>query len=127
METLEILGKQLELDEQGNLKNLSDWNEEIANELAKEEGIGELTDRHWIVINFMRKVYEEKGDAPSIRKLTKESGVNTKELYQLFPKGPAKKSARIAGLPKPKGCIQTIKYFCHSERPACRQAGAKNL
>jgi tRNA 2-thiouridine synthesizing protein E len=53
----------------------------------------------------MRKVYEEKGDAPSIRKLTKESGVNTKELYQLFPKGPAKKSARIAGLPKPKGCI----------------------
>lgn len=105
METLEILGKQLELDEDGNLKNLSDWNEEIANELAKEEGIGELTDRHWIVINFMRKVYVDKGDAPSIRKLTKESGVNTKELYQLFPKGPAKKSARIAGLPKPKGCI----------------------
>jgi tRNA 2-thiouridine synthesizing protein E len=53
----------------------------------------------------MRKVYVDKGDAPSIRKLTKESGVNTKELYQLFPKGPAKKSARIAGLPKPKGCI----------------------
>ncbi len=105
METVEISGTQVELDEDGNLKNLFDWNEEIANELAKEEGIGELTDRHWIVINFMRKVYEDKGDAPSIRKLTKESGVNTKELYQLFPKGPAKKSARIAGLPKPKGCI----------------------
>ena len=105
METVEISGTQVELDDDGNLKNLSDWNEEIAKELAKEEGIEELTDRHWIVIKFMRKVYEEKGDAPSIRKLTKESGVNTKELYQLFPKGPAKKSARIAGLPKPKGCI----------------------
>jgi TusE/DsrC/DsvC family sulfur relay protein len=105
METVEISGTQVELDEDGNLKNLSDWSEEIAKELAKEEGIEELTDRHWIVIKFMRKVYEEKGDAPSIRKLTKESGVATKELYQLFPKGPAKKSARIAGLPKPKGCI----------------------
>ena len=105
METVEIAVTQVELDEDGNLKNLSDWNEEIAKELAKEEGIEELTDRHWIVIKFMRKVYEEKGDAPSIRKLTKESGVATKELYQLFPKGPAKKSARIAGLPKPKGCI----------------------
>ena len=105
METVEISGTQVELDEDGNLKNLFDWNEEIAKELAKEEGIEELTERHWIVIKFMRKVYEEKGDAPSIRKLTKESGVNTKELYQLFPKGPAKKSARIAGLPKPKGCI----------------------
>jgi len=105
METLEILGKRLELDENGNLKNLSDWSEEIANELAKKEGIEKLTDRHWMVINFMRKEYKDKGDAPSIRKLTKESGVNTKELYQLFPKGPTKKAARIAGLPKPKGCI----------------------
>ena len=105
METVEIAGTQVELDEDGNLKNLSDWSEEIAKELAKEEGIEELTDRHWMVINFMRKVFEENGDAPSIRKLTKESGVATKELYQLFPKGPAKKSARIAGLPKPKGCI----------------------
>jgi len=105
METLEVLGTQVEVDEDGNLKNLTDWNEEIAGEIAKMEGIEELTDRHWLVINFMRKVYEEKGDAPSIRKLTKESGVETKELYKLFPKGPAKKAARIAGLPKPKGCI----------------------
>ena len=105
METVELLGKQLDLDEDGNLKNLADWNEEIAVELAKQEGIEELSDRHWIVINFMRNEYETKGDAPSIRKLTKESGVETKELYKLFPKGPAKKAARIAGLPKPKGCI----------------------
>lgn len=100
-----ILGKTLAIDTDGNLVNLSDWNEEIARELAKEEGIEELTDKHWQVINYMRKVYSESGDAPSIRKLTKESGVDTKTLYALFPKGPAKKAARIAGLPKPKGCI----------------------
>ena len=81
METVELLGKQVALDEDGNLKNMSDWNKEIAVELAKQEGIDELTDRHWIVIDFMRNEYETKGDAPSIRKLTKESGVDTKELY----------------------------------------------
>ena len=105
MATIDLLSKQLDIDEDGNLKNLTDWDKEIAVELAKQEGLEELTDRHWIVIDFMRNVYQEKGDAPSIRKLTKESGVETKELYKLFPKGPAKKAAKIAGLPKPKGCI----------------------
>ncbi len=105
MATREILGKQLEFDDDNHLKNGKDWNPELATELAKEEGINNLTDRHWLVINFMRKEYEAKGDAPSIRKLTKESGVETKELYALFPKGPAKKAAKIAGLPKPTGCI----------------------
>lgn len=101
----EVLGKSLAVDADGNLVNLTDWNEEVAKELAKEEGITELTEKHWQVINYMRRVFSESGDAPSIRKLTKESGVDTKELYALFPKGPAKKAARIAGLPKPKGCI----------------------
>lgn len=105
MATRELLGKQIEFDDDGHLKNLADWNEDIARELAKEEGIPELTDRHWLVINYMRSEFQKHGDAPSIRKLTKESGVDTKELYQLFPKGPAKKAAKIAGLPKPKGCI----------------------
>lgn len=100
-----ILGKTLAIDADGNLVNISDWDEEIAKELAKEEGIDELNEQHWQVINFMRKVFTESGDAPSIRKLTKESGVDTKTLYALFPKGPAKKAARIAGLPKPKSCI----------------------
>lgn len=101
----EILGKSLAIDADGNLVNLSDWDESIARELAKEEGINDLNEKHWQVINYMRKVFSETGDSPSIRKLTKESGVDTKELYALFPKGPAKKAARIAGLPKPKGCI----------------------
>ena len=104
MET-KLLTKALEFDKDGHLANREDWSEAIAQELAYLEDIGELNDRHWVVINFIRKEFEEKGDAPTIRKLTKQSGVSTKELYQLFPKGPAKKAAKIAGLPKPKGCI----------------------
>lgn len=105
METVVLGGKSLALDADGNLANRNDWNEEIACEIAATEGIPELTPQHWAVINFMRSVFEKEGDSPSIRRLTKESGVDTKTLYQLFPKGPAKKAARIAGLPKPKGCI----------------------
>lgn len=100
-----LLTEALELDKDGHLAHQEDWSEKIAQEFAYLEGIGELTDRHWTVIHYMRQQFEEKGDAPSIRKLTKQSGVSTKELYQLFPKGPAKKAAKIAGLPKPKGCI----------------------
>lgn len=105
MATLSVLGKTLALDADGHLANRNDWNEEIARELAIQEGIPVLTPQHWAVINFMRTVFEKDGDAPSIRRLTKESGVDTKTLYQLFPKGPAKRAAKIAGLPKPKGCI----------------------
>ena len=105
METVILAGKTLALDADGNLANHNDWNEEIGREIAAIEGILELTPQHWAVIKFMRAVFEKEGDAPSIRRLTKESGVDTKTLYQLFPKGPAKRATRIAGLPKPKGCI----------------------
>lgn len=104
MSTATIANRTIEVDQEGFMQDHTQWNKDIARELANQEGI-ELTDRHWIVIDFMRKEYEEKGDGPSIRKLTKESGVPTKELYQLFPKGPAKKAAKIAGIPKPTGCI----------------------
>lgn len=97
--------KTVVLDQDGHLANREDWTEELAQELAYHEDIGELTGRHWEVINFIRDEFDKNGDAPSIRKLTKQSGVSTKELYQLFPKGPAKKAAKVAGLPKPKGCI----------------------
>jgi tRNA 2-thiouridine synthesizing protein E len=105
MDTVILVGKTFALDADGNLANPNDWNEEIGREIAAIEGIPELTAQHWAVINFMRTVFEKESDSPSIRRLTKESGVDTKTLYQLFPKGPAKKAARIAGLPKPKGCI----------------------
>ncbi len=105
MSTKEIAGKQVDVDAEGYLEDAEQWTEEIAKEIAKEEGLDELNEQHWKVINFMRKEYAENGTGPSIRKLTKQSGVPTKDLYQLFPKGPAKRAARIAGIPKPKGCI----------------------
>ena len=105
MATLEIFGKTLALDKDGHLANPSDWSEAIALEIAVREGIDELTDQHWAVIHFMRGVYRQEGLPPSIRRITKESGVDTKSLYQLFPNGPAKKAAKIAGLPKPKSCV----------------------
>lgn len=105
MATAEYAGATIELDADGHLASLDDWNEEVARAIAAELGIDDLNEDHWKVINFMRDVFKADGDAPSIRRLTKESGVDTKTLYKLFPKGPAKKSAKIAGLPKPKGCI----------------------
>ena len=81
------------------------WTEEMVPELAARHGITDLTDRHWQVIRFMRKEYLEKGTGPTVRVLGMTSGVPIKELYQLFPKGPAKEAARIAGIPRPRGCI----------------------
>ncbi|NOZ26734.1 MAG: TusE/DsrC/DsvC family sulfur relay protein [Chloroflexi bacterium] len=95
----------VQFDAEGFMVNPDDWTPEIAEALAEEEGIAPLTDRHWEVINFVRKYYQEKGEPPTLRRITKLSGVSTKELYQLFPGGPAKKVARLAGLGKPKGCI----------------------
>ena len=105
MSLKEMAGTHIEFDEDGYMIEMTQWNEGIAAMLAEEEGIYVLTDRHWDVIKYMRKEFEENGDAPSIRRLTKQSSVATKELYQLFPGGPAKKAARIAGLKKPRGCI----------------------
>lgn len=94
----------LEFDEEGFMTDASVWNEDIAKALAEDEGIT-LTDRHWVVINFAREVYAEDDDGPTIRRITKQTDVSTKEIYQLFPDGPAKQAAMIAGLPKPTGCI----------------------
>jgi TusE/DsrC/DsvC family sulfur relay protein len=95
----------VEVDAEGFLVDPEQWNETIAEAIARDNGIAELTDRHWIVVRFMRERYLATGTAPSIRSLGKESGVPIKELYQLFPKGPAKLAAKIGGIPKPKGCI----------------------
>lgn len=105
MSTREIAGKTVEFNEEGFMVNPNDWTKEIAEVLAQESGITELSDRHWIVINFSRSDFQEKGEAPTLRRITKSGGVPTKEVYKLFPKGPAKKVARISGLGKPTGCI----------------------
>lgn len=95
----------LQLNDEGFLIDPTQWSEEMAPALAAKEGITELSEAHWLVIRFMRNEYETKGAAPSVRALSKLSGVSIKELYELFPKGPAKVAARIAGVPKPRGCI----------------------
>ena len=100
-----IANKPIDVDAEGFLTNYTQWDLAVAQALALEEGIPALTDRHLVVVNFMRKEFEAKGDGPTIRRLTKESGVPTKELYELFPGGPAKKAAKIAGIKKPHGCI----------------------
>jgi tRNA 2-thiouridine synthesizing protein E len=100
-----IAGTPVDVNEEGFLTDPSQWNEDIAAELARREGIDHLTDQHWTVIRFMRSEYEAKGTGPTVRILGKTSGVPVKELYQLFPKGPAKLAAKIAGIPKPRGCI----------------------
>jgi dissimilatory sulfite reductase related protein len=84
---------------------IEDWDDAMAERIARENGITELTPRHWQVIHYMRSSYESTGSAPNVRLLGKASGVPVKELYALFPKGPAKLAARIAGIPKPHGCI----------------------
>ena len=105
MTTTEIAGVTVERDGEGFLVDPAQWTPEIGTEIARESGIPELTDRHWTVVRFMRERYLTTGTAPSIRSLGKESGVPIKELYQLFPKGPAKLAAKIGGIPKPRGCI----------------------
>jgi TusE/DsrC/DsvC family sulfur relay protein len=95
----------VERDAEGFFVHPEQWTEAMAGEIARENGIAELTDRHWEVVKFMRRTYLDTGSAPSIRTLGKASGVPIKELYQLFPKGPAKLAAKIAGIPKPRGCI----------------------
>jgi tRNA 2-thiouridine synthesizing protein E len=100
-----IANRPVDVDAEGFLTDPMQWDEELAEQIARDAGGPALTERHWLVVRFMRDRYLQTGTAPSIRSLGKESGVPIKELYQLFPKGPAKLAAKIGGIPKPKGCI----------------------
>ena len=111
MPNIEVNGKSVETDEEGYLVNLSDWDEEIADHIAKTEDLA-MTDQHWEVVNFLREYYDEFQIAPAVRVLTKAIGKrlgadkgSSQYLYELFPYGPAKQACKIAGLPKPTGCV----------------------
>jgi len=95
----------LEIDEDGFIQEPERWNEEVAAALAKTEGVDELTEDHWKLVNYLRDYYLEFGIAPMIRKLCKATGFKLKEVYELFPSGPAKGACKVAGLPKPTGCV----------------------
>ena len=108
---IEVNGAAIETDEEGYLVNLSDWSEDVAKEIAKAENV-DMSDNHWEVVNFLRQYYDEYQIAPAVRVLTKAIGKqlgedkgNSKYLYELFPYGPAKQACKIAGLPKPTGCV----------------------
>ncbi len=108
---IEVNGTTYETDEEGYLLNLSEWNEDIGKVLAQGENV-EMTPSHWEVVNFLRDYYNEYQIAPAVRVLTKAIGKqlgpekgNSKYLYELFPYGPAKQACKIAGLPKPTGCV----------------------
>lgn len=109
--SIEVGGKTLETDEEGYLVNLADWTEDVANVIAQAENV-EMSGNHWEVVNFLRDYYNEYQIAPAVRVLTKAIGKklgpdkgNSKYLYELFPYGPAKQACKIAGLPKPTGCV----------------------
>jgi tRNA 2-thiouridine synthesizing protein E len=99
-----INGTAIAVDDDGFMTDRSQWNKEVAAGLAEEEGIT-LTDAHWKVLDFIASDHAEKGAVPGMRRLNKVGGIPTKELYALFPGGPIKKAARIAGFPKPASCV----------------------
>ena len=103
---VDINGKKYEVDEDGFLEDPGVWTEVVAQDFAGLEGIdGTLNEEHWRVINFIRDYYQEFGTAPMIRKLCKKTQCDLKKIYDLFPSGPAKGACKLAGLPKPTGCV----------------------
>jgi tRNA 2-thiouridine synthesizing protein E len=105
MATVELGGAPLEIDEDGFIQEPDKWNEGVAADLAKTEGVDSLTDEHWKVVNYLREYYLEFGVALMIRKLCKSTGFKLNKIYELFPSGPAKGACKVAGLPKPTGCV----------------------
>ena len=104
MQALQHEGRSIPLNAEGFLVSSADWTPRVAEVIAAEVGL-QLTARHWQVITFCRQDAAEQGQSPGLRRISQLSGVSMKELYQLFPKGPGKLASKIAGLPKPKGCI----------------------
>jgi len=106
MSEIKAKEKKIRVNEEGFLVNPEEWDEEIADLLAKEEeGIDALTEDHWAVINYIREYYLEKSLAPMVRKICKTTGFQLKYIFELFPSGPAKGACKLAGLPKPDGCV----------------------
>ncbi len=105
MPNLEWEDLNIEVDEDGFMENPEGWDERIALALASTEGVSELTEDHWKIVHYLRDYYQKFGIAPMIRKLCKESGYSLKQMYELFPSGPAKGACKVAGLAKPTGCV----------------------
>jgi TusE/DsrC/DsvC family sulfur relay protein len=105
MATIEIEGRTLEVDGDGFLSDPYLWNEELAAAIARYDGIAEMNEKHWAIVKIIRDNWLEKGMAPMIRVICQTTGVKLREIYELFPLGPARGACRVAGLPKPDGCV----------------------
>ncbi len=105
MATIDLNGRTYIVDEDGFIEDPNLWNETVAVDFAATEGIGDLTERHWKVIHYLRNYWKQFGIAPMVRKLCKETDCKLSEIYDMFPSGPAKGACKLAGLPKPTGCV----------------------
>jgi len=105
MPTFEYKDLKVEVDEDGFIQQPEQWNEEVAKALASTEDVEEMTEAHWKIVNYLRDYNKQFGIAPMIRKLCKETGYTLKEIYELYPSGPAKGACKVAGLTKPTGCV----------------------
>jgi TusE/DsrC/DsvC family sulfur relay protein len=105
MAEIAIGGRTFVVDEEGFLQQPEIWNDEVAQLFASTEGIDAMTPEHWAVVRYIRTYWEEHGTAPLIRRITQTTGLNLRTIYQLFTSGPAKGACKIAGLPKPEGCV----------------------
>ena len=105
MAQLKVGDLSLDLDEDGFIQQPEKWDQNVALALAQTEGVNALSDKHWKLVNYLREYYQKYGVAPMIRKVCKDTGFKLNEIYELFPSGPAKGACKVAGLPKPTGCV----------------------
>jgi len=102
---MDVGGRQIELDDDGFMRDPAMWDDDVARAIAREEGIDEVTDKHWTVVRVIRAYWQEHDLAPPVRLLCKDAGVSVRDIYKLFTSGPARGACRVAGLPKPDGCV----------------------
>lgn len=105
MNTFQVGDLVFDIDEDGFIQQPELWDRAVAEALARDEGVEQLTDEHWKVLDYLREYYVAYGSAPMIRKLVKGSGVRLTRIYELFPSGPAMGACKVAGLPRPTGCV----------------------
>ena len=105
MPTFTFAGQSFRTDEDGFLQESARWDRALAQALAQADGTGALTDEHWRVIDYLREYWKEYDTAPMVRRLVKATGIPLQRIYELFPAGPAQGACRIAGLPRPTGCV----------------------
>jgi tRNA 2-thiouridine synthesizing protein E len=105
MPTVTLAGRPVDVDEDGFIQDPSVWDDELAKALAQTEGVATMTDAHWKIVRYLREYYLKFNIAPMIRKVCKETGFDQKKIYELFPSGPAKGACKVAGMPKPTGCV----------------------